>query len=90
MKKAEKKLIIDSYRIALAKQDMALELIDIILQEAEKEAPRKLSKTEVAELVFLHAKGIPNKDIEGYLKAPETTKRGIRLAIQKVIFRKTI
>jgi len=88
LKKHEKKIIKDSYKIALAKQDIALNVIESICKVFEQESPRKFSKEEIADRVFQEIKKIPNEKIQKYIGAKLEDKPKLKLKIEKQVIRK--
>lgn len=88
LEKNEKKIVTDAYKIALAKQDIALGLIDVIKEIIKKESPKEFSNERIADLVFKKVKEIPNEKIQEYLKSNKEKKYIIRLKIEKEIMSK--
>nr|MCK4929817.1 hypothetical protein [Nanoarchaeota archaeon] len=81
----EKDIITDAYKIALAKQDIALGIIESTREVLIEESPKKYSKEKIADIVFQKVKEIPNKEITNYLKADKKDQVKIRLKIEKKI-----
>jgi hypothetical protein len=85
LKKEEKKIVSTAYKIALVKQDIALNVTEALLKVFDQESPKKFSKEEIANRVFEEAKKIPNKEVEKYVAAPIEEKINIRLRLEKKI-----
>lgn len=83
----KKKIVIDGYKIALAKQDIALGLVDSITKVLERESPSQYTKEKIADLLFVNIQNLDNKIIEDYLKAPDKEKYKIRLKIEKSVIK---
>jgi translation elongation factor EF-1beta len=85
LQKQEKSIVNTAYKIAIAKQDIALGVVDTLLEVFKKESPQTFSKEKVADLVFQKVKEVPNADIEQYLNASKSEQYKIRLKIEKRI-----
>jgi galactose-1-phosphate uridylyltransferase len=88
LKKQEKDIVIDAYKIALIKQDIALGIVDTILEVMQMESNTKLSKEKIADKVFQEIKEISNEEIERYIKSNLKDKPKIKLKIEKRIINK--
>jgi hypothetical protein len=85
LKKQEKKIVTTAYEIALAKQDIALGLIDAISEVFKRDSPRKFSKEEIADLIFQKVKELTNNEVMQYLNAGKQEKYKLRLKIEKKV-----
>ncbi len=88
LKKHEKEIITQSYKIALIKQDIVLGIIDAINEVIKEESSAKISNEEIAEKLFDLIKSIPNEEIEKYMQADIEEKPKIKLRIEQQILKK--
>jgi len=88
LKKQEKEIVIDAYKIALIKQDIALNIVDAIDEIMQIESNTRMSKEKIADKVFQEIKEIPNEEIERYIKGSLKEKPEIKLKIEKKIISK--
>lgn len=85
LKKEEKKIVTDAYAIALEKQDIALSIVETMKTVFDREAPRKISKEEIADKVFKEIKNVTNEEITEYMNADKKEQPKLRLKIEKNI-----
>lgn len=87
LKEHEGEILTQSYKIALIKQDIALNLIDVIKEIIEREHVVKIPKEKIADMVFNELKNIPNSEIEKYMGADLQNKPKIKLKIERRVLK---
>ena len=85
LKRKEKEIVVDAYKITLAKQDIALGLVESVKETFKGTSNKKINNEEIADLLFEKIKEIPNKEIMQYLQSEETKRVKLRLKIEKRI-----